>query len=219
MLTDSVAVAKLAKGKGYKKLLADPMVELSRAAFNVLTSGVPVLQTYKQAVAPYAKTYTKALCEMSGNTLAPDANFTLRMTYGHVTDLKPRDAVQYDWRTVLDGMFEKESKTESDYFINEDLRRLYQAGDYGPYAREDGKLQTCFTSDNDITGGNSGSPVLNAKGELIGLAFDGNIESLASDLRFDPNLQRCINVDIRYVLFIIDKFGGSRYVIDELDLR
>lgn len=219
VLTDSVAVAKLAKGKGYKKLLADPMVELSRAAFNVLTSGVPVLENYKQAVAPYTKTYTKALCEMSGNTLAPDANFTLRMTYGHVTDLKPRDAVQYDWRTVLDGMFEKESKTESDYFINEDLRRLYQAGDYGPYAREDGKLQTCFTSDNDITGGNSGSPVLNAKGELIGLAFDGNIESLASDLRFDPNLQRCINVDIRYVLFIIDKFGGSRYVIDELDLR
>lgn len=219
VLTDSVAVAKLLKGKGYRKLLNDPMVGLSRTVYNYLTSNGPAIQTYNKAIAPYTKTYTKALCEMSGNSLAPDANFTLRMTYGHVADLKPRDAVQYDWRTVLDGMFEKESKTESDYFINEDLRRLYKAGDYGPYAREDGKLQTCFISDNDITGGNSGSPVLNAKGELIGLAFDGNIESLASDLRYDAELQRCINVDIRYVLFIIDKFGGSRYVIDELDLR
>ena len=100
--------------------------------------------------------------------------------YGHVCDLKPRDAVQYDWRTVLDGMFEKESSTESDYFINERMRELYEAKDFGRYAREDGKLPTCFLSNNDITGGNSGSGVLNAKGELIGLAFDGNIESLSS---------------------------------------
>lgn len=219
VLTDSVAVAKLLKGKGYRKLLNDPMVGLSRTVYNYCTKFGPIMLNYSKAIAPYTKTYTKALCEMSGNSVAPDANFTLRMTYGHIADLKPRDAVQYDWRTVLDGMFEKESKTESDYFINEDLRRLYKAGNYGPYAREDGKLQTCFTSDNDITGGNSGSPVLNAKGELIGLAFDGNIESLASDLRYNAELQRCINVDIRYVLFIIDKFGGSRYVIDELDLR
>ena len=141
------------------------------------------------------------------------------MTYGHVCDLKPRDAVRYDWRTVLDGMFEKESKTESDYFINERLRSLYQAKDFGRYAREDGKLPTCFLSNNDITGGNSGSPVMNARGELIGLAFDGNIESLSSDLQFNPTLQRCINVDIRYVLFIIDKFGGAKYVLDELDIR
>ena len=94
---------------------------------------------------------------------APDANFTLRMTYGHVTDLKPRDAVRYDWRTVLDGMFEKESKTESDYFVNERLRQFYEKKDFGRYAREDGKLPTCFLSNNDITGGNSGSGVLNAK--------------------------------------------------------
>lgn len=96
---------------------------------------------------------------------------------------------------------------------------MYQAKDFGRYAREDGKLPTCFLSNNDITGGNSGSGVLNAKGELIGLAFDGNIESLSSDLKFNPALQRCINVDIRYVLFIIDKFGGSSYVLDELDLK
>ena len=156
---------------------------------------------------------------MYNNTKAPDANFTLRMTYGHVTDLIPRDGVRYDWRTVLDGMFEKESKTNSDYFINERLRTLYKTGNYGRYARKDGKLQTCFLSNNDITGGNSGSPVMNAKGELIGLAFDGNSESLCSDLKFNAALQRCINVDIRFVLFIIDIYGGASYVLDELDLR
>lgn len=165
------------------------------------------------------KIYVRGLCEMYDWSKAPDANFTLRMTYGHVCDLKPRDAVRYDWRTVLDGMFEKESKTESDYFVNERLRKLYNAKDFGRYAREDGKLPTCFLSNNDITGGNSGSPVMNAKGELIGLAFDGNIESLSSDLKFNPELQRCINVDIRYVLFIIDKFGGAGYVLDEMDIR
>lgn len=127
--------------------------------------------------------------------------------------------MRYDWRTTLTGMFEKASTTESDYFVNEDLRKFYESKNYGRYAREDGELPTCFLSDNDITGGNSGSPVMNAKGELIGLAFDGNIESLSSDLKFNPALQRCINVDIRYVLFIIDKFGGSTYVLDELDLR
>ena len=99
------------------------------------------------------------------------------------------------------------------------MRKLYEAKDFGRYAREDGKLPACFLSNNDITGGNSGSGVLNAKGELIGLAFDGNIESLSGDLKFNPRLQRCINVDIRYVLFIIDKFGGSTYVLDELDLK
>lgn len=165
------------------------------------------------------KIYVGGLCEMYNWSKAPDANFTLRMTYGHIKDLHPRDAVTYGWHTVLDGMFEKASTTESDYFVNDRLQKLYEAKDFGPYARPDGKLPACFIADNDITGGNSGSPVMNAKGELIGLAFDGNIESLSGDLKFNPALQRCINVDIRYVLFIIDKFGGSKYVLDELDIR
>ncbi len=177
------------------------------------------LQTYNAQRKELDKIYVRGLCEMYDWAKAPDANFTLRMTYGHVMDLIPRDGVRYDWRTVLDGMFEKESKSESDYFINERLRKLFDAKDFGRYAREDGKLPACFLSNNDITGGNSGSGVLNAKGELIGLAFDGNIESLSGDLKFNPALQRCINVDIRYVLFIIDKFGGAGYVLDELDLR
>lgn len=177
------------------------------------------LQAYNAQRKELDKIYVRGLCEMYNWAKAPDANFTLRMTYGHVKDLDPRDGIHYNWRTVLDGMFEKESSTESDYFINERLRKLYEAKDFGRYAREDGKLPACFLSNNDITGGNSGSGVLNAKGELIGLAFDGNIESLSGDLKFNPRLQRCINVDIRYVLFIIDKFGGAGYVLPELDLR
>ena len=177
------------------------------------------LQAYNAQRKELDKIYVRGLCEMYNWAKAPDANFTLRMTYGHVKDLDPRDGVHYNWRTVLDGMFEKESSTESDYFINERLRKLYEVKDFGRYAREDGKLPACFLSNNDITGGNSGSGVLNAKGELIGLAFDGNIESLSGDLKFNPRLQRCINVDIRYVLFIIDKFGGAGYVLPELDLR
>lgn len=177
------------------------------------------LQAYNAQRKELDKIYVRGLCEMYNWAKAPDANFTLRMTYGHVKDLDPRDGIHYNWRTVLDGMFEKESSTESDYFINERLRKLYEAKDFGRYAREDGKLPACFLSNNDITGGNSGSGVLNAKGELIGLAFDGNIESLSGDLKFNPRLQRCINVDIRYVLFIIDKFGGAGYVLPELDLK
>ena len=106
--------------------------------------------------------------------------------------------MDYGWQTVLKGMFEKENPSDPDYVINEKLRGFYQKGDFGRYALPDGQLPVCFLSDNDITGGNSGSPVMNARGELIGLAFDGNIESLSSDLRFNPQLQRCINVDIRY---------------------
>ncbi len=219
IFTDSLRLAEALRKNKLERLTADPLYRYCRDLTDYLNGTFKGMGGYTARRADLDRTYVRGLCEMYDWTKAPDANFTLRMTYGHVTDLKPRDAVRYDWRTVLDGMFEKESRTESDYFVNERLRELYLAGDYGRYAREDGKLPTCFLSNNDITGGNSGSGVLNARGELIGLAFDGNIESLSSDLRFNPALQRCINVDIRYVLFIIDKFGGASYVLDELDIR
>lgn len=177
------------------------------------------LANYNAKRSELDKIYTRGLCEMYDWTKAPDANFTLRMTYGKVGGYSPRDAVEYDWMTELDGMLEKENPKDPDYVMNEELRKFYNNADYGRYALPNGKLPTCFLSNNDITGGNSGSPVMNARGELIGVAFDGNIESLSSDLRFNPALQRCINVDIRFVLFLIDRFGGSTYLLDELDIR
>ena len=165
-----------------------------------------------------SRIYVRGLCEMYDWAKSPDANFTLRMTYGHVGGYKPRDAVYYDWKTNLKGMMEKENPKDPDYVIDEPLRKFYLEKNYGRYAGADGELPTCFLTNNDITGGNSGSAVLNAQGELVGLAFDGNIESLSSDLRFNPALQRCICVDIRYVLFICDLYGGSTYAVDEMTI-
>ncbi len=217
VFTDSLKMEKALALNDYSVIANDPMIRQSKDIYAALPTDE--VQAYSQARGELDKTYVRGLCEMYDWAKSPDANFTLRMTYGHVNDLQLSDTINKGWRTELDGMFAKESKTESDYFVNEKLRALYEAKDFGRYAREDGKLPACFLSDNDITGGNSGSPVLNAKGELIGLAFDGNIESLSSDLQYDAALQRCINVDIRYVLFIIDKFGGAKYAIDELDIR
>jgi hypothetical protein len=219
VFTDTLRLASVIARGDTATLLSDPLYRQSEQLSDYMRSFGRAYGKYTKDRQHLDRIYVRGLCEMYAWTKAPDANFTLRMTYGHVNDLQPRDAVQYDWRTTLDGMFEKESTTESDYFTNQRLRELWEAGDFGRYAREDGKLPTCFLSDNDITGGNSGSPVMNSRGELIGLAFDGNIESLSSDLKFNARLQRCINVDIRYVLFILDKFGGSTYLLKELDLR
>ena len=184
-----------------------------------LSAYQPAVERYEKKVAELNRIYVRGLCEMYDWTKSPDANSTLRMTYGHVKGYAPRDAVRFDWKTTLRGMFEKENPADPDYVVDEKLRQHYLTKNYGQYANAEGELPTCFLSNNDITGGNSGSAVLNARGELIGLAFDGNIESLSSDLRFNPALQRCINADIRYILFVIDTYGGSKYLIDEMEIR
>ena len=159
------------------------------------------------------------LMEMEkGKVFYPDANFTIRLTYGQVWPYKAADAVQYDYYTTLDGVMEKEDPSNPmEFEVPEKLKELYRAKDYGRYGK-DGKLVVNFISNNDITGGNSGSPVMNAKGHLIGLAFDGNWEAMSGDIAFEPNLQRCINVDIRYVLFIMDKYAGATHLIDEMTI-
>jgi hypothetical protein len=148
----------------------------------------------------------------------PDANFTLRMTYGNILPYSPADAVFYDYYTTLSGMIAKEDALNpTEFSVPEKLKELYNARDFGQYAHN-GDVPTCFISNTDITGGNSGSPVLNGRGELIGLAFDGNWEAMSGDVAFEPDLQRTISVDIRYVLFIVDKFAGAGYLLDEMSI-
>ena len=165
------------------------------------------------------KLYTEGLLEWKkGEPSYPDANFTMRFTYGSVKGYSPKDAVVYSHYTTLKGVMEKENPESWEFIVPDKLKELWETQDFGDYARADGQMPVAFLSNNDITGGNSGSPIMNAKGELIGLAFDGNWESMSSDVMFEPELQRCINVDIRYVLFIVDKFGGAGWLLDEMNI-
>jgi hypothetical protein len=147
----------------------------------------------------------------------PDANSTMRMTYGQVLDYFPADAVNYSYFTTLKGVMQKEDPTNDEFIVEKKLKELYDNKDFGQYG-QNGEMVTCFLTTNDITGGNSGRPVINGDGQLIGIAFDGNWEAMSGDILFEPDLQRTINVDIRYVLFVVDKFAGATNLIEELTL-
>ena len=163
------------------------------------------------------KNFTAALMEwQKDKAMYPDANSTMRLTYGHVLPYSPKDGLKYQHFTTLKGVMEKEDPTNPEFIVPAKVKELYEAGDYGRWADADGTLHTCFLTNCDITGGNSGSPVLDAKGNLIGLAFDGNWESMSSDVMFEPELQRCICVDIRYVLWMVEKFGGATNIVNEI---
>jgi hypothetical protein len=162
--------------------------------------------------------YIAGLIEMQEDRIFyPDANSTMRLTYGSVQDYFPRDAVHYDYYTTLDGIMQKEDPSNWEFVVPEKLKDLFARKDYGRYGEKD-RMPACFITNNDITGGNSGSPVLNAEGALIGLAFDGNWEAMTGDVMFEPELQRCICVDIRYVLFIMDKYAGAAQLVDEMKI-
>ncbi len=150
--------------------------------------------------------------------LSPDANSSLRLTYGNVGGYTPKDGVYYKHFTTLKGVMEKEDPTDDEFVVPAKLKELYNKKDFGKYADKNGNLPVCFLTNSDITGGNSGSPVINGNGELIGTAFDGNSEAMSGDIDFEENLQRCINLDIRYTLFIIDKFAGAQNLIDEMTI-
>ena len=157
--------------------------------------------------------------EMHPNKLpSPDANGTMRLTYGRVLPYNGKDAVSFKEYTTSKGIIEKYVPGDIEFDAPKRLIDLMKARDFGQYADKDGELHICFLTDNDITGGNSGSPVINARGELIGTAFDGNWEAISSDFAFEPNYQRTICVDIRYTLFIVDKFGGAGRLLDEMKI-
>ena len=209
---------KLSKAS-YKDIAGDPATELMTALRSSLSKVMPAIAKANEALSAARQTYTAGLLEWkAGEPSYPDANFTMRLTYGKVGGYSPKDAVSYKHYTTLDGVMEKEDPNNWEFVVPEKLKTLWKNKDFGQYGTEDGKMVTCFLSNNDITGGNSGSPIMNSRGELIGLAFDGNWESMSSDVMFEPELQRCINVDIRYVLFIVDKFGGAGYLVDEMDI-
>lgn len=205
------------KGKTFAK---DPIFVLMDG---ILTDYIQNISPVRRAAgvkkSEGARKLVAGLRQMNPNkSYYPDANFTMRMTYGTVGDYNARDAVHYDYYTTLRGVMEKEDDSDDEFYVPEKLNELYDAQDYGRYANEDGELVVCFITNNDITGGNSGSPVINGKGELIGCAFDGNWEAMSGDIAFEEEIQRTIAVDARYILFIIEKYGGATNLIEEMTI-
>ena len=200
-------------------IVKDPAYGEGYEMFMECVNGQIMAMATEEPLAKARKLYTEGLLEWKkGEPSYPDANFTMRLTYGTVGGYSPKDAVTYRHYTTLDGVMEKEDPDNWEFVVPAKLKELWKNQDFGQYAMANGKMPVAFLSNNDITGGNSGSPIMNANGELIGLAFDGNWESMSSDVMFEPDLQRCINVDIRYVLFIVEKFGGAKWLIDEMDI-
>lgn len=159
-----------------------------------------------------------ALKQKEGKAIYPDANSTLRLTYGKIGSYEPADGEEYLYYTTLKGVMEKEDPENPEFVVSPKLKELYEKKDFGPYAMADGRMPVCFVTATDNTGGNSGSPVFNSKGELIGVGFDRNYEGLTGDIAYNPQLQRAACVDIRYVLFVIDKYAGAKHLIDELTI-
>ncbi len=209
-----------AKEPSYKKLMADPCFVMVYAFYNnYLTNYKPKIDAFNAAIGPEARAYVRGLMEMNPEkTWYPDANSSLRLTYGTVQSYDPKDAVHFDYTTTLDGVMEKYDPKNFEFNAPQKLLDLYKAKDYGKYKMANGKLPVAFITNNDITGGNSGSPVIDGEGRLIGLAFDGNWEAMSGDIVFDEKYKRTINVDIRYVMFLIDKLGGAPHIVNEMIL-
>ncbi len=218
MFDDKDEVMAFLEDPKLKTLLKDPVYELKDAFFSNYFGLQAQLADARAMLSKGRRLFMEALRKMEADkTFYPDANFTMRLTYGEVKGYEPRDAVTYRYYTTLEGVMEKEDPNDKEFIVSEKLKELYNRKDYGMYADGD-EMRVCFLTNHDITGGNSGSPVIDGNGNLIGLAFDGNWEAMSGDIAFEPELQRTINVDIRYVLFIIDKFAGAQNLIDELDI-
>lgn len=239
ILSDKGRMAKFLSKPSAKKLESDLLYKIAIAYINKLRVDLkPVYDGINSKLDRANRLFLSAQLEMSsanqgatitdlGNSttefqpplpMAPDANGTMRLTYGTIMPYDARDAVSYSFFTTSKGILEKYKAADFEFDAPQRLLALIRAKDFGQYADKDGELHTCFLSNNDITGGNSGSPVMNAKGQLIGTAFDGNWEAISSDFAFLPNVQRTISLDIRYTLFIVEKLGGAKHLIDEMTI-
>jgi hypothetical protein len=219
IFTDPSRFEKFTEKPKFKKLMKDPAF---MGSFSMYQTYQQILDEYEELDDRYntaRRKYVIATREMYPDSIFyPDANSTLRLSYGTVCDYLARDAVRGEYYTTLAGVMEKEDPENRAFQVPEKLKQLYEEKNYQPYVR-DNTMRVCFLTNLDTTGGNSGSPVLNSRGELIGLNFDGNWESMSGDIIYEPEFQRSICVDIRYVLFIIDKFAGAQHLIQEMDIN
>ncbi len=210
---------KFLKKPSIKAIDRDLATAYSRAKVEKIRELGMAMQQAEEGIELLHKAYIRGLGEMKLPVPSyPDANFTLRLTYGNVKSYNPKDGVHYKYFTTTDGILQKEDPNNSEFVVPAKLKELIQNKDFGRYAMKNGVMPVCFLTTNDITGGNSGSPVIDGEGRLIGCAFDGNWESLSGDINFDNNLQRCIALDIRYVLFILEKLGGCKHLVDEMQI-
>jgi len=203
----------------YEKLKNDPSYKLSLSVLISLFEMQQFMGESQFDIAKGERLFFAGLKEMNPNeALSSDANFTMRVSYGSIGGYRPYDAAQYDYYTTTQGVFEKENPESDEFWVQPEIISLLKSKDFGQYGNGKGDMNLCFLSNNDITGGNSGSPVFDKNARLIGLAFDGNWEAMSGDIAFEPALQRTISVDIRYVLFMIDKWGKCPRLINELKL-
>lgn len=216
---DSLKMNQFLKNPTLNLLINDPLYAIGKEIYQINKDVTESLTPLQDQLNQGMRLYVKGLRERQQNkNFYPDANRTMRLSYGYITGFKPKDAVEYQFYTTIDGLMAKEDPNSEEFKVPEALKKLYEIRDFGKYGEND-TMVVCFLTNNDITGGNSGSPVLNGKGELIGLAFDKNWEATVSDFRYMPEVQRSIVVDVRYVLFIMDKMMNAYRIINELDIR